>query len=335
MGHGTRRRNGRRRTTGSRPWSVSGSMATAVALIVLVAVPMVGSGSAAATASPRLTQVGYRLFSGDGGVFAFSAPYAGSAAADPVACPPNVTTRMMPFGTCWSMATTPSDQGYWILNAYTGAVIPYGDAGSYGDRTASNTGGADLWPTSVAMTPTTDGKGYWILNAGLSGFGTVQAFGDAAFYGDQSTIVPTAAPNGTPTGIVATPDAKGYWIVDSDGGVFAFGDAPFLGSMGDRPLNAPVVGMARTADGGGYWLAGADGGVFAFGDAVFGGSMAGTTLGAPVIGIAAQPSGGGYWLAGMDGGVFALGGAPFLGSMAGQALNQPVLGISTPAGGLV
>jgi hypothetical protein len=335
MGYGTTRWIGRRGHTGSRRWIVSGWMATLVALALVVAVPMVGPGTAKAAASPRLFQTGYRLVSGDGGVFAFSAPYAGSAAADPTACPPNVTTRMMPFGTCWSMAATPSDQGYWILNAYTGAITPYGDAVSYGDRTASNTGGADLWPTSVAMAPTADAKGYWILNAGLSGLGTVQAFGDAAFYGDQSTIVPLSAPNGTPVGIVATPNAKGYWIVDSDGGVFAFGDAPFLGSMGDRPLNAPVVGMARTPDGGGYWLAGADGGVFAFGDATFGGSMAGTVLNAPVIGIAAEPFGGGYWLAGMDGGVFALGGAPFLGSMAGRVLNQPVLGISTPAGGFV
>jgi len=335
MGYGTTRWIGRRGNTGSRQWTVSGWMATLVALALLVVVPMVGPGTAGATASPRLFQAGYRLVSGDGGVFAFSAPYAGSAAADPTACPPNVTTRMMPFGTCWSMAATPSDQGYWILNAYTGAITPYGDAVSYGDRTASNTGGADLWPTSVALAPTADGKGYWILNAGLSGLGTVQAFGDATFYGDQSTIVPLPVTNGTSVGMVATADAKGYWIVDSDGGVFAFGDAPFLGSMGNRPLNAPVVGMARTPDGGGYWLAGADGGVFAFGDAAFGGSMAGTNLNAPVIGIAAEPFGGGYWLAGMDGGVFALGGAPFLGSMAGQVLNQPVLGISTTAGALV
>ena len=53
----------------------------------------------------------------------------------------------------------------------------------------------------------------------------------------------------------------------SDGGVFAFGDAGFYGSMGGQELNAPMVGMAATPDGKGYWLVGADGGVFAFGDA--------------------------------------------------------------------
>ncbi|MDA8186060.1 MAG: hypothetical protein M0035_16815, partial [Actinomycetota bacterium] len=66
---------------------------------------------------------------------------------------------------------------------------------------------------------------------------------------------------------------------------FAFGDAPFEGSMAGSRLAAPVVGMAATPDGDGYWLVGADGGIFAFGDAPFEGSMAGSQLAAPVVGI--------------------------------------------------
>jgi hypothetical protein len=42
----------------------------------------------------------------------------------------------------------------------------------------------------------------------------------------------------------ATDDGQGYWFVASDGGIFAYGDAPFNGSMGGRPLNKPMVGMA-------------------------------------------------------------------------------------------
>jgi len=301
-------------------------------LAVFVAMPVLGPSPA--SASPHLAQSGYRLVSGDGGIFAYGAPFVGSAAGDPTACPPDTTDRNIPEGTCWSMATTPSDQGYWILNAFTGAIKTYGDAVSYGDRTSSNTGGADLWTNSIAIIPTPDGKGYWILNEGLSGLGSVQAFGDATSYGDESTVASPGGLNGSPVGMAATADGKGYWIVDSDGGVFAFGDAGFYGSMGGRVLNAPVVGIARTQDGLGYRLAAADGGVFAFGDAAFGGSVAGRFLNAPVIGIAAEPYGGGYWLTGLDGGVFALGGAPFLGSMADQPLNQPVLGISAPAGGV-
>ena len=74
--------------------------------------------------------------------------------------------------------------------------------------------------------------------------------------------------------IVSTSDGHGYWLVASDGGIFAFGDAPFLGSMGGRPLNAPVVDMAPTPDGHGYWLVASDGGIFAFGDAAFTGRWA-------------------------------------------------------------
>lgn len=32
-------------------------------------------------------------------------------------------------------------------------------------------------------------------------------------------------------GMAATPTGKGYWLVSADGGVFAFGDAPFLGNV--------------------------------------------------------------------------------------------------------
>ncbi len=67
--------------------------------------------------------------------------------------------------------------------------------------------------------------------------------------------------------MAATPDGRGYWLAALDGGVFAFGDAGFYGSMGGQPLNKPIVGMASTPDGRGYWLVASDGGVFAFGDA--------------------------------------------------------------------
>jgi hypothetical protein len=41
-----------------------------------------------------------------------------------------------------------------------------------------------------------------------------------------------------------TADGQGYWLVASDGGIFAFGDAGFDGSAGGLPLNEPVVGMS-------------------------------------------------------------------------------------------
>jgi len=321
-----------------RAWIRIGRVLAVVALAMAMAVPvaLVATGGARAGAGviPHRADSGYRLLGGDGGVFAFGSPWVGSAASDPALCPPDTTDRSLPDGTCWSMATTPTDRGYWILNGYTGAVTAYGDAVSYGDRTSSNTGGADLWPTSIALVPTPSGHGYWMLDLGLSGLGSVRAFGDAVSYGDETTPAPPVAHAGYPVGMVATATGLGYWIVDSDGGVFAYGDATFAGSMGGKPLAAGVVGIARSATGHGYWLAASDGGVFAFGDAAFGGSMAGSPLAAPVAGIAADPFGGGYWLVGTDGGVFALGGARFEGSMAGQSLARPVFAISAVSLGL-
>jgi hypothetical protein len=46
-------------------------------------------------------------------------------------------------------------------------------------------------------------------------------------------------------GMAATKMGHGYWLVGCDGGVFAFGDAGFHGSMGGQPLNKPVSGIAR------------------------------------------------------------------------------------------
>ena len=69
---------------------------------------------------------------------------------------------------------------------------------------------------------------------------------------------------------VPTADGKGYWMVGSDGGVFAFGDAGFVGSLPGLGVQAhDIVGAVPTATGRGYWMVGADGGVFAFGDATW------------------------------------------------------------------
>jgi hypothetical protein len=92
--------------------------------------------------------------------------------------------------------------------------------------------------------------------------------------------------------MTATADGKGYWEVRSDGGVFAFGDAAFAGSMGGVRLNAPVVGMIRNPVGSGYWLAAADGGVFAFGGAPYFGTVAQFGVAVrPIVAIAAKHGG--------------------------------------------
>ncbi|MGH8999728.1 MAG: hypothetical protein ACRDY7_10100, partial [Acidimicrobiia bacterium] len=127
---------------------------------------------------------------------------------------------------------------------------------------------------------------------------------------EAEIIVDPDAPTGPRDIVVTNPDlgsfvctgcftviGQGYWLVASDGGIFAYGDAVFTGSTDGQSLNRPIVGMASTPTGKGYWLVASDGGVFAFGDAPFLGSTGDVALNQPIVGLAAHPSGQGYWLA--------------------------------------
>ena len=138
---------------------------------------------------------------------------------------------------------------------------------------------------------------------------------------------------GPPTPAPPAPPRSSYWEVAADGGLFAFGNAQFYGSMGGRPLNQPIVGMAATPTGGGYWEVAADGGLFSFGNAQFYGSMGGKPLNEPIVGMAATPTGGGYWEVAADGGLFSFGNSQFYGSEGGRPLNRPIVGMATTTAG--
>ncbi len=145
-----------------------------------------------------------------------------------------------------------------------------------------------------------------------------------------TAALPAASP---PAAAQPSQTTPAYWLVASDGGIFAFGGAPYYGSTGGMALNKPVVGMAATSDGGGYWLVASDGGVFSYGDASFYGSTGSLVLNQPVVGMAAVPGGGGYWLVAADGGIFSFGSAQFHGSTGSMHLNQPVVGMAATADG--
>ena len=71
----------------------------------------------------------------------------------------------------------------------------------------------------------------------------------------------------------------------SDGGVFAFGDAPFRGSMGGVKLAKPVTGMVPY--GNGYLMVGEDGGIFSFSNQPFAGSLGANPPAHPIVSVAA------------------------------------------------
>jgi hypothetical protein len=124
---------------------------------------------------------------------------------------------------------------------------------------------------------------------------------------------------------VPTPTGAGYYLVGSDGGVFAFGDADEAATKSLPELHVvpdpPIVAALGTPSGKGLLLIGADGGVFALGDAHFPGSLPalGVHVTSPIV-AAFEPPGGGLGLIGADGGVFELGGARYFGSL-------PALGV--------
>jgi hypothetical protein len=174
----------------------------------------------------------------------------------------------------------------------------------------------------------TGGAGYYLFG----GSGAISGYGNSSYLSYLGT--PWSQALGTQVvGMAVTPDRGGDVMAATDGGVFAYGDAGFYGSMAGKPFTGPAVGIAETPSGLGYWLVASDGGIFAFGDAGFYGSMGAKPLNRAIVGMAPTPDGRGYWLVASDGGIFAFGDAGFYGSMGGRPLNEPIVGMArTPDG---
>ena len=124
------------------------------------------------------------------------------------------------------------------------------------------------------------------------------------------------------------PTGGGYWLVASDGGIFAFGDAAFYGSTGTIQLGKPIVGMAPTPDAGGYWLVASDGGIFAFGDAALPRLGGEAPAGPPDRGHGAHRRRRRLLAGGLRRWGLRLRGATFYGSTGAIRLSKPIVGMA-------
>ncbi len=202
----------------------------------------------------------------------------------------------------------PPPHGYWLVGS-DGGIFNFGSANFDG-----STGSLKLQRPVVGIVPTHDDGGYW-LDASDGG---VFSYGDTVFYGSIPGLGLHPAGSGLPNslnapiiGMVPSHDDNGYFMVASDGGVFAFGDAHFAGSCpGIGGCSGSAVAVMPDASGNGYWLMTSTGNVYTFGDA--------PDLGSPghgtVTSAVATPNGGGYWVLLSDGQVYGYGDAGNLGS---------------------
>ncbi len=72
----------------------------------------------------------------------------------------------------------------------------------------------------------------------INAIGNVEAVGTGQLYSlsaNPTSFVPS---------ISSTPDGGGNWLAGADGGVFAFGDAGYVGSLGANPSPSPINGFA-------------------------------------------------------------------------------------------
>ena len=195
---------------------------------------------------------GYWLLGADGGIFSFGdAGYFGSLPGIGVTPTPTVIATAPQFGAdlttsgASSLAPTPDGKGYWILGP-DGGVFGFGDAAFYGSVPAVLGHSANAPCGDLVATPS--GQGYWVLcnDGGVFSFGDAQFFGSVPGVGisvpppvitgfTSPDTMSVSVPLTMVTSMARTPDGGGYWMTGLDGGIFAFGDAPFVGSVPGIP----------------------------------------------------------------------------------------------------
>ena len=157
-----------------------------------------------------------------------------------------------------------------------------------------------------------------------NGYWMLGSDGSLYAFGDAPKFT-AKVPNAT--AMATCRDGKGVLVVNAAGGVFAFGSARWDGGY---PLLGPqekITAISANPACNGYWLFSNRGRAFAMGVAFYG-DMSHVVLNGPVVASVATPSGRGYYMLGTDGGIFGFGDARFHGSMAHAHLNKPIVGMA-------
>jgi hypothetical protein len=300
-----------------------------------------GGGTAGTSSTPRVSGdnstfgPSTSVAPSSAGTYCFNASYTATTGGNYVSVAQQSDTE------CFTVAAVPPPpppppplapvHGYWLVGS-DGGIFTFGSAQFHG-----STGSLKLQRPVVGIVPTNDRNGYW-LDASDGG---IFAFGDAGFYGSIPGLGLNPAGSGLPhslnapiVGMVPSSDGNGYFMVASDGGVFAFGDAHFAGSCpGIGGCSGAAVAVMPDASGNGYWLVTATGSIYTFGDAPYEGAPGNT--GSPVTSAVRTPDGKGYWILTANGTVYPFGDAGNFGSPAGQlgGLNPATAVFATSDGG--
>ncbi|HEX4127106.1 MAG TPA: Ig-like domain-containing protein [Acidimicrobiales bacterium] len=208
---------------------------------------------------------------------------------------------------------SPAARGYWLVGS-DGGIFSFGGAAFHGSM-----GATPLQRPVVGITPTASRNGYWLVASD----GGIFSFGDSAFYGSIPGVGLHPAGSGQPNsltapivGMVPSATGHGYFMVASDGGVFAFGDAHFAGSCpGIGGCDGNAVSVMPDSTGMGYWLVTNVGAVYAFGDAANYGEPSAEPM--PVVDAVSTPDGRGYWVLYSNGTVLPFGDATGMGAPLG------------------
>ncbi len=204
--------------------------------------------------------------------------------------------------------------------APTGAVGPVAPIG-YWLYTARGSVYASAWTSWLGSLPSRRVRTTSIVGMASTvdgrGYWLANSSGRAYAFGDAPKLRASAHGHRV-AGIVGDP-RRGYWLFTTSGNVYRSSGAGWFGSAAARHAQMPIVGMAPTADGRGYWMVSSGGRVYAFGDAT---KVRGASPTRAVAGIVASPRGG-YWLFSTSGNVYRGGGAGWFGSVAAHRVRKP------------